>query len=323
MDATSALAAAEAPRVAWKIRMMRRSAFPFRASRIVLGTAWFALSERPKIEQLLDAVFELGGNVFDTARCYGDAERILGEWVQARGIRSRVAFLTKGVHPDLKAPAISRVRPDCIDADLRASLDRLGTDSIDIYFLHRDDPAVPVGELIHALNEHRDRGRVRAFGASNWSLSRIREANAWAARREMSGFTAMSPHCSLARWARPPWPGCVALADDDIEPDDPTIFAWSPLAAGFFSGRTGDSLGPAARAAYDTAENREALDRASQLSRRLGASVAEIALAYVLTHPSSPFALVGARRAETFASSLRAVRIELRAEERAWLRRGG
>jgi aryl-alcohol dehydrogenase-like predicted oxidoreductase len=120
-------------------------------SQLVQGTVMLRPAERERGFQLLDEVFALGCTAFDTARHYGDAELVLGPWLAARGVRDQAVIIGKGAHP---RDGRNRVTPDDITADLTDSLARLGVDRIDLYLLHRDDPAVPVGPLVEVLNEH-------------------------------------------------------------------------------------------------------------------------------------------------------------------------
>ena len=153
-------------------------------ARLVMGTMIINDNEPAKGLALLDAIYELGGNTFDTARIYS-SEPPLGRWINERGIRDEVVIIDKGAHPEGDR---KRVTPADISADLAESLGRLGTDYIDLYLLHRDDPDVPVGPIIEALNEHVDAGRIRAFGASNWQHQRIGQANEYAASHGLVPF---------------------------------------------------------------------------------------------------------------------------------------
>ena len=145
----------------------------------------------------MDAVLEQGCTTFDTAHVYGggDNERSVGRWVRERGVRDRVVILGKGAHHNQDR---QRVTPYDITSDLHDSLARFQFDYIDLYLLHRDDPSQPVGPIVEILNEHKRAGKINAFGGSNWSVSRIQEANAYAETHGLEGFTASSPNFSLA-----------------------------------------------------------------------------------------------------------------------------
>ena len=154
-------------------------------SRIVLGVGAFGiLVNKEESFKMMDRFFEAGGNVFDTGRVYmcwvpggaSQSEKTLGEWIKSRGVRDKVHICTKGGHPEWRNFYYSRIHPECIEFDLLTSLAVLQTDYIDLYYLHRDDEHVPVNVIMDALHEHVKAGRVRALGASNWTLRRIKEA---------------------------------------------------------------------------------------------------------------------------------------------------
>ena len=166
-------------------------------SRLALGTLGFSTATRDREYAVLDAWVEAGGTVIDTAHVYedGDAERVVGQWLRDRpGVRERLVLVTKGAHPDGDR---ARVTPADITDDLRESTERLGG-PVDLYLLHRDDPAVEVSTLVDALDAHRRAGEIGAFGVSNWTLPRIEEANAYAAATGVPGICCNSPHLSLA-----------------------------------------------------------------------------------------------------------------------------
>jgi len=181
-------------------------------SRLVLGTMILHTDRLEESFALLDAAMELGYNTLDCAHVYGGggSERAIGRWMQARGNREQVVILTKGCHPNADR---KRVTPFDLAADLHDSLARLQTDYIDLYLLHRDDPEVPVGPIVEALNHHHREGKIRAFGGSNWRHERIQQANEYARAHGLLPFAASSPHFSLAEQVQDPWgPGCVALS---------------------------------------------------------------------------------------------------------------
>jgi aryl-alcohol dehydrogenase-like predicted oxidoreductase len=286
-------------------------------SRLALGTLGFSPATRDRDYAVLDAWVEAGGTVIDTAHVYegGDAERLLGQWFRDRpGVRERLVIVTKGAHPDGDRV---RVTPADIARDLGESSERLGGPA-DLYLLHRDDPAVPVGELVDALDAHRRAGEIRAFGVSNWALARIDEANAYAAARGVAGLSCNSPHLSLAVQNEPPWPGCLSATGAEARAwhalTGMLLLAWSAQAGGFFAG----SAGPAARV-YDNAGNRERRTRAEQLGARAGATANAVALAWVLAQPFPTVAVIGPHSVEHLRSSLEALEVELSAEDVGWL----
>ena len=186
---------------------------------------------------LLDAFFEKGGTIFDTAWIYGSgrSERILGEWLRSRGVRDEAVVIGKGAHSPL-------TYPDVTGRQLGESLERLGTDHVDVYFMHRDNPDVPVAEFVDALDAEVRAGRIRGpFGGSNWTRERFDAAVAWAGAHGRAARTALSNNFSLAEMVEPIWEGCVAASDKDwkawLAARGVTNFAWSSQGRGFFFAR--------------------------------------------------------------------------------------
>lgn len=302
-----------------------------RLSRLIQGTAMIGGGDEAADFALLDAAFEAGFTTFDSGHNYNDggSERSLGRWIEARGLRERVVILDKGGHHNEDR---RRVTPFDIASDLHDSLARLRTDRIDLYLLHRDDEAVPVGPLVEALNEHHAAGRIGAFGGSNWSHLRIAEANAYAAEQGLIPFRASSPNLSLARQRTPPWEGCISISGDHeaqawYRESGMAVIPWSSLAGGFFSGRfRRDNLAEFSAyydrlcvATYGSEENFRRLERAESLAAERGATLAQIALAWVLHQPFEVFPLVGARSRDEFEANRAALSIELSGREVRWL----
>lgn len=160
---------------------------------------------------LLDQVYELGCNTIDTAHVYcgGDSERILGRWIEARGLREQIVVITKGA---AHSKDRRRLTPFDIASDLQDSLARLKTEYIDLYLLHRDDPDMTVEPIIDTLNRYLQTGKFHAFGASNWTHQRIEAANAYARASGQEPFVASSPQFSLVESLDEPWPLCISIS---------------------------------------------------------------------------------------------------------------
>lgn len=301
-------------------------------SRLVQGTIMVREDDLPGSFALLDAVYEQGCTAFDTARHYGSGnEAVVGGWIRERGIEDRVFLIGKGAH---HSPERRRVTPDDIAADLDESLRQLGLETIDLYLLHRDDPDVPVGPIVAALDGHRRAGKIRAFGGSNWSVARIAEANAYAAAHGLVPFAASSPQFSLAEQVDEPWPGCVSISGPAGEAartwyraQGMPIFAWSSLAGGFLAGGLTleddgglpEEVAARARRAYGSPANWERLARARTLAAERALTVPQIALAWALAQPLDLFAIVGSESGEEFAANLAALDVRLSPAELDWL----
>ncbi len=272
---------------------------------------------------LLDAFFEAGGNLFDTGYVYGGGytEKLLGEWLKNRGVREQSVVIGKGAHSPL-------CYPDVIGKQLAQSLDRLQTDHVDIYFMHRDNPDVPVGEFVDAMDREVKAGRIRGpFGGSNWTMARMDEAIAYAERTGKQKPGALSNNFSLAEMLVPIWPGCVTASTDKwkawLTARQMPNFAWSSQARGFFTERAGRDKRDneeMVRTWYSE-QNFQRRDRAIELGQRLGKSPIHVALAYVLAQPFPSVPLIGPRTLDELDDSLRALDISLSKDDLEWLDR--
>lgn len=300
--------------------------------RIICGTLLLTDSNEETFS-FLDSVTAIGCYAFDTAHDYGGgaSERVIGNWMEARNNRSDVIVIGKGAHP---SGGRNRVDPESIRRDLRESLSRLGTDYVDLYLLHRDDPAVPVGPIIDVLNDLKREGKIVVFGASNWTCGRLEEARAYAEDNGLLPFSAASSQYSLAVQYDDPYPGTVSInsSTDDSEWEwyrttQYPLLAWSSLARGFFSGKfTRDNLDAftdpqslISIRCYAREDNFVRLGRARQLAEERGATVPQIALAYVFRQPINTFAITGALNASQFKENVEALEIGLTDEEVSWL----
>lgn len=303
-------------------------------SRLVQGTLMVSTDDLERSIDLLDGIRAEGCNSFDTAPVYGygKAERALGAWMDRRGNRDDVFILSKGGHPN--ADRNRRVTVFDVASDLFDSLARLRTDYIDLYLLHRDDPEAPVGPLVEALNGHASEGRIRAFGGSNWSVRRIREANSYAREHGLRPFVASSPNFSLAVRMNEIWEGCLSISGPQgveerawYRESQMPVFSWSSLAQGFFSGLlTRDNIAQMSKQTtvgcaqvYGHEENFTRLERATELAGARGKTVAQVALAFLFNQPLNVFTVSGCRTVEESRLNREAMEIRLTPEELDWL----
>jgi predicted dehydrogenase/aryl-alcohol dehydrogenase-like predicted oxidoreductase len=291
-------------------------------SRIGLGSMAFSFQDMPYTCAMVDDFIERGGNLIDSAHVYGTkVEKGIGKWFELRGMRDDIVMLGKGAHTP-------HCYPDALTRELDETLDRLGTDHLDIYCMHRDNPEVPVGEFVDVLNAHVDAGRLKVFGGSNWSIERIEEANAYAKQHDRQGFSILNNNFSLALWEEPPWPACVTASDTAsrawFAKTRFPLIAWSSQASGFFTGRYGrehigdESIGGVAPV-YFTEDNFKRLDRARELGIKKGVDATQVALAYVLCQPLELYALIGPESLHETHTSMLGLNLELTPDEMAWL----
>jgi aryl-alcohol dehydrogenase-like predicted oxidoreductase len=305
---------------------------PVTPSRIALGSVFFGsdVSEADSFA-VMDAFAEAGGTFLDTAHVYaawldygvGASERTVGNWLRARGNRDRMVVATKGAHSPITAKEkVGRCSRADLEQDLGESLERLGLDCVDLYWLHLDEPARPVGEIIESLAALRESGRIRAYGASNWSTARIQAANEYAAAHGLPPFAASQPWFSLGALAADPagdqllhWHRASAL----------TMIPYSSQANGYFGAENaawaeGGFAGDPPRAkSFDSPANRRRLQRAMALAKAKGCTANQIALAYLLSQPFTIFPIIGTSNPAHAREAMGAAGLRLTAEERAGL----
>jgi predicted dehydrogenase/aryl-alcohol dehydrogenase-like predicted oxidoreductase len=292
------------------------------SSMLALGMMLF--STFPAASIALDAFFEAGGNLIDSAFHYGGGtqDRLIGQWVHSRGVRSDVVIIEKGAHSPL-------CYPDVIAKQLTTSLERMQTDYVDVYFMHRDNPDIPVGEFVDAMDAEVSAGRIRGpIGGSNWTRERMDQAIDYAERTGKTRPSVLSNNFSLAEMVDPVWPGCIASSDAGwkkwLREKKVINFAWSSQARGFFTERSSPgnlSDSELARAWYSDL-NFQRKARAEELGRRLGKEPIQIALAYVLNQPWPVVPLIGPANLAELRHSLEAASIKLTPEDVQWLERG-
>ena len=299
----------------------------------MLGTA----IDQPTANAILDRFVALGGNFLDTARSYGDwipdapvgaSERAIGAWLKGRN-RDDVVIATKGAQVDMRAGDYrNRVTPEDIASDLAESLDHLGIDTIDLYWLHADNPQAPVGPIMDALFAHQDAGKIRYIGASNWTPERIREANAYAASKGRQGFVASQTFWGLAAPEREASAaqGYQLYYEDgyqDIHAEGVTMIPYSAQSGGYFTKL--DAGGEAAlpdflKARYANPVNTKRFAAVKDVAAKHDASINDVVLGYLVNQPNATVPIFGARSPEQVEDSVKAADLALAADELTQLR---
>ena len=268
-----------------------------------------------------DAWTEAGGNAFDTGFVYGGGlhEKVLGEWIAARGVGKDVVVIAKGAHTPYCTPR-------AIGAQLDISLERLGLPLVPIYIMHRDNPQVPVGEFIEALNALKRAGKIGIFGGSNWSPARLTEANAYAAKHELEPFRILNNNLSLAVMEKPVWAGCITSNTPEtlafLRKGTVAHLSWSSQARGYFlpvSLRNRLPADTAPETCFGSPANAQRRHRAETLAIEKGVSAHNIATAWVLSQSFASLALIGPRSPGEIVSTLPGAALTLTEAEVLWL----
>jgi aryl-alcohol dehydrogenase-like predicted oxidoreductase len=297
---------------------------PLNVTRLCLGTMLMG-GKTPVDEshRMLDRYLEAGGNFLDTADVYGDgdSERTLAPWLASH--RDEVVVATK-VRMKVSDPPGEGLAPERIRAACDASLKRLGIDVIDLYQVHAPDPSVPLEDTLEALNGLVEAGKVRALGASNypawllaWAVS-LQDRNGWAP------FVSLQPQYSLVERSVEVelLPFCRAAGIG--------LIPWGPLGAGFLTGKySRDSEPPSGSRMADASDDVEearhrraiernfrVVDEATAIAEAHGATVSQVALAWLLGVEGVVAPIVGPRTFEQLEDLLGSVEVTLTEEER-------
>lgn len=300
-------------------------------SALCLGIPEIGVRQMEKeAHRLLDFWVELGGNFLDTARVYSDwvpgekqrSERILGDWLKATGLRKQMVLGTKGGHPPLQNMKQSRLSPAELSDDLEASLTKLGTDHVDLWWLHRDDESLPVESIVDACDSFVGSGRVKALGVANWAPDRIRKANAYATRAGKAGFVATQFFWNLGSRHYRGLDPTMQMMDDEAErlheSGNLVAMPFSSQAGGFFTQwLDGDSnaRANAEKSGYATRENFQSARLAGEIAKRNGVPVGAVVLAYLRAHPFRVVPIVGCGTIEHLTASVKALDFALPAAD--------
>ena len=270
--------------------------------------------------RIIHAALEEGINFIDTADIYaaGESEEIVGKALAGR--RDNVILATKVHGPMGSDPNEQGNSRRCIIQECENSLRRLGTDHIDLYQIHRPDPAVDIDETLAGLSDLIRQGKVRYAGSSTFPASSIVEAQWTAERRQRERFVCEQPPYSLF----------VRGVETEILPTCEKygmgVIPWSPLAGGWLSGKwRKDGSDPGSHRAamlpehYDLAKpgNQAKLDAAdalAEVAEQAGLTLIHLALAFVINHPAVTSAIIGPRTMEHLESQIGAADVILDAE---------
>lgn len=300
----------------------------------VTGAQWMEKTKKDSF-RLLDTAFELGYTTIDTAVIYADAESeaCIGEWMKERGNREDIFLIGKG-------GAITRhlrpYSPESIIRDVMDSLDKFQTDYIDVYLTHHDNPAVPVEEIVDAFAWLQQKGYIHGYGGSNWSnVARTKRAVAYAQEKGYPPFVVSEPGFSLAEPVYPSWGAQEESLNhpskranyEFYKETQMTLFTWSSMARGFWSGVFDRESFPKYKDTWDATcvrsfcheQNFQRMDRVKEYAAHIGASVPQVALAWLLNQPLDIHPIVGANEREELTENLKALQISMGEQDLLWL----
>ncbi|MDB6113947.1 MAG: aldo/keto reductase, partial [Lacunisphaera sp.] len=251
------------------------------------------------------------------------SERIIGDWLQARGHRDQLVVATKGAHAFIESLSTPRTSAAEIRDDLESSLRTLHIDVIDLYWLHRDDLTRPVEHFIDLLNTFQREGKIRAFGGSNWSAARLRAAHDYAKRSGQEGFVASQPlWCLGSAQARPASdPGLVKFDAAAYEFHRETAMAVLPYtsqAKGFYAKLAlprEQQPADLRQNDFHTPPNLAAAALAGQIARQRGVGLNAVVLAYLWSRPFPVLPIIGPRSIAQLEDCLAALPVRLSAAE--------
>ncbi len=320
-----------------EVKMDKRVRIPdtdLSMSAIGLGTSGAGVKwDGPEVDRLIGAYLDMGGNVIDTARVYSDwippetgrSERVLGDWLRRSGKRNSVIIMTKGGHPKYTSPSddlhISRCAPEDMRGDVEKSLKALGVDTIDLYFFHRDDPRIPVKEMIDVMEEFRREGKIRYYGCSNWTAERMAEADSYAQEKGYRGFAADQALLNLGmKYMNPLEDDTLVYMKDSVadyhrKNHRNLAVPYMGVANGFFHKYI--KKGPEAIKGdpYCTEGNLKTAERVRELMEKYDATVTQVVLGFFRYTDFPCVPLYGAKNAEQIQEAMKTMEIPFRAED--------
>lgn len=301
-------------------------------SKIALGSTYFGTTiDKKTTEALLDAFAGANGTTIDTARGYGDgsSERVIGSWMRETGMRTHMVLVTKGLHNN--ADGSSRFSHRNLAHDIETSQEALGCESFDIWFFHRDNPSIPVGEIIEMISPYVQSGIIKTLGASNWSTERIEEANKYADDHDLPCIGISEIQWSLARSTPKSWDdlSLVCMDDESLEwyrNSGMPVFAFSAQSKGFFSKAIAhgiEGLSEKSRLRFLNPENARKIERVRVLSEMTQLSPAAIAIGYLTSGKPESVAIVGCSSVAQLYDTLSGADVHLSPSQISFLETGG
>ena len=292
---------------------------------MTFGTQWGWGSEESTARTIFDQYLEAGGNFIDTADGYtnGQSEEMLGKFIGERGLRDQVVLATKFTFNALQGnPNTGGNGRKNIYRALEASLRRLKTDFIDLYWLHAWDTVTPVEEVVSTLNDLVRHGKIRHYGFSDTPAWYLARAKTLAEKEGKEPLVALQLEYSLIERniEREHIPAAQELGM--------AVCPWSPIAGGFLSGkykREGDSGTGEGRLEIQKGNpifnrfkdrNWQVLDALLAVAQELGRRPAQVALNWVATQPGITSTIIGATKTEQLADNLAAIEFTIPAELR-------
>ena len=287
---------------------------------LVLGGNVFGwTADRDTSFAVLDAFVAGGGTMIDTADVYsawvpthkgGESETVIGEWLKASGKRDQVLIATKvGMLP---GEGGEKLAPARIAAACEASLKRLGTDRIDLYFAHQDDDAVPQEAALEAFAKLVQAGKVRVLGASNFHAARLKSANEAARAAGLPRYDVLQPEYNLA--SRDKFEGEL---QDYCTTENVGVVPYYGLASGFLTGkyRSSDDFGKSVRGgrmqAYLDGKGPAVLAAMDAVAAETGATLAQIALAWLIAQDGVTAPIASATSAQQLEELMPAITLTL------------
>ncbi|GGF21796.1 aldo/keto reductase [Echinicola rosea] len=276
--------------------------------------------QQKEVNQMLRAVIDAGINFIDTANVYsfGQSEQLLGQGLKDLAIpRDEVVIATKVMGKMSEHPNSAGLSRYHIFNSVEASLHRLQLDFIDILYVHGVDPATSIEEIVRSLNDIVDSGKVRYVAICNWPAWMVAQAQAIAHYNGWHKFIGLQYHYSAA--TRDIEHELVPMA----EAHQLAIFPWSPLSGGFLTGkftRKGSQSDNARRANFDfppidKEKAYDLVDVMAEISKSHGASVAQVALAWVRQQQGITSTIIGAKNQDQLTSNIESTKLTLSNED--------